>query len=499
MGTPRGFLEYGREPVHARAPLERIGDWSEDHPPYSEATLRQQAGRCMSCAVPYCHVGELLDGAALGCPLHNLVPDWNDLVHRGQWREAIVRLQQTNDFPEFTGRVCPAPCEGSCTVGLGGSPVTIKTIEAEIADRAWDHGWIRPEPPAVRTGRTVAVVGSGPAGLACASQLNRRGHAVTVFERADRAGGLLMYGIPAMKLDKSVVQRRLDVLAAEGISFVTGAEVGLDPSADELLGAFDAVVLCTGSTRARDLSVPGRELAGIHPAMDFLVGATRRLLDGMGGLDGAHGNPLSAAGRDVVVVGGGDTGTDCVATAVRQGARSLVQLEILPRPPDRRAPDNPWPHWPRTLRVDYGQEEAAAVWGADPRRFGVATRRFLGDDDGRVTALETVDVEWLTGGNGRAAPREVAGTERVVSADLVLLAMGFVGPERSLPEQLGCGLGPAGTILVDADTMTTVPGVFAAGDCARGQSLVVWAIQEGRRAARGVDRYLSLGELLRGR
>ena len=517
MGTPRGFLEYGREPAHARPPLERIGDWSEAHPPFSEATLRQQAARCMGCAVPYCHVGELVGGAALGCPLHNLVPDWNDLVSRGQWREALVRLQQTNDFPEFTGRVCPAPCEGSCTVGLNGSPVTIKTIEAEIADRAWEHGWIRAEPPSRRTGRRVAVVGSGPAGLACASQLNRRGHSVTVFERADRAGGLLMYGIPTMKLDKAVVQRRLAVLAAEGISFETGADVGRDPSAEDLLREFDAVVLCTGATRARDLAVPGRDLAGIHPAMDFLVSSTRQLLDGGGatpgpgaghadpGDDGASRDggtsrddrtfrhdvpPISAAGRDVAVIGGGDTGTDCVATAVRQGARSLVQLEILPRPPDVRAADNPWPLWPRTYRVDYGQEEAAALWGADPRHFAVATRSFRGDGAGRVEALEIADVEWVTGPDGRAAPREVVGTERVVPADLVLLAMGFLGPERSLPEQLGCGFRPAGTILTDAKAMTTVPGVFAAGDCARGQSLVVWAIQEGRRAAVGVDRFL---------
>jgi glutamate synthase (NADPH/NADH) small chain len=517
MGTPRGFLEFGREPPHARPPLERIRDWSEAHPPFSEATLRQQASRCMDCGTPYCHVGEMVDGAALGCPLHNLVPDWNDLVSRGQWREAIVRLHRTNDFPEFTGRVCPAPCEGSCTVGLDGSPVTIKAIEAEIADRAWEHGWVRPELPADRSGRRVAIVGSGPAGLACAAQLNRRGHAVTVYERADRVGGLLMYGIPAMKLDKAVVDRRVALLAAEGISFVTGADVGRDPSADDLIREFDAVVLCTGSTRARDLAVPGRELAGIHPAMAFLEGATRQLLDSTTRGDGtatagaaapadgeraaaagasAH---ISAAGRDVVVVGGGDTGTDCVATAIRQGARSLVQLEILPRPPDRRAPDNPWPHWPRVYRVDYGQEEAAALWGADPRRFAVGTRRFLDGGTGRVAGLETVAVEWIPGPDGRSVPRELAGTERGVAGDLVLLAMGFLGPERSLPEQLGCGLGPAGTILTDGSAMTSVPGVFAAGDCARGQSLVVWAIREGRRAALGVDRYLALGEAAEGR
>ena len=490
MGTPRGFLEFGREPGHARPPLERIRDWSDVHPPYSETTLRQQAARCMDCGVPFCHSGELVDGAAMGCPLNNLIPDWNDLVARGRWSEAMVRLQRTNDFPEFTGRVCPAPCEGSCTVGLNGSPVTIKTIEAEIAERAWEHGWIRPEPPPSRTGRRVAVVGSGPAGLACAAQLNRRGHAVTVYERADRPGGLLTYGIPAMKLDKSVVGRRVELLAAEGIAFVTGVEVGRDLPPDTLLAEFDAVVLCTGSTVARDLSIPGRELGGIHPAMDFLRLNTKSLL-GSPQVDGAL---ISAGGRDVAVIGGGDTGTDCVATAVRHGARSLVQLEILARPPDRRAPDNPWPQWPRVYRLDYGQEEAAALWGADPRRYAVATRRFLDDGAGRVAGLEVVDVEWTAGPDGRLAPRELAGSERILAADLVLLALGFLGPERSLPDRLSCELGRGGTILTDAQAMTTVPGLFAAGDCARGQSLVVWAIREGRRAARGADRYLTHGE-----
>jgi len=490
MGTLRGFLEYGREPLHARPPAERIRDWSEAHPPYSEVTLRQQGARCMDCGIPFCHAGALVDGAAVGCPLNNLIPDWNDLVARGRWREAIVSLQRTNDLPEITGRVCPAPCEGSCTVGLDGSPVTIRTIEAEIAERAWEHGWIRPEPPAARTGRRVAVVGSGPAGLACAAELNRRGHAVTVFERADRVGGLLTYGIPPMKLDKAVVERRVEVLAAEGVGFATGVAVGRDVPPSRLLAEFNATVLCTGATVARDLAVPGRDLAGIHPAMDFLRSNTRALLD----RDRPDAGFISARGRDVAVIGGGDTGTDCVATAIRHGARSLVQLEILPRPPDRRAQDNPWPQWPRLYRLDYGQEEAAAVWGADPRRYGVATRRFLGDGTGRVVGLETVEVEWLAGPDGRAAPRELPGTERVVAADLVLLALGFVGPERSLPEQLGCEIGPRGTILVDADAMTTVPGVFAAGDCARGQSLVVWAIREGRVAARGVDRYLAHGD-----
>ena len=490
MGKPTGFLEFGREPLHARPPLERIGDWSDAHPPYDEATLREQGARCMDCAVPFCHTGTMIGGMASGCPVNNLIPEWNDLVYRGQWREALVRLQKTNNFPEFTGRVCPAPCEGSCTVGIGGLPVTIKTIELEIVERGWANGWIRPEPPLTRTGLRVAVVGSGPAGLACAAQLNRAGHDVTVFERADRIGGLLTYGIPNMKLDKGIVERRVGLMAAEGVHFTTGVEAGRDVPADGLLSGFDAVVIATGSTVPRDLPVEGRELAGIHPAMDFLRANTKSLLDS-GHRDGAY---IPAAGRHVVVIGGGDTGTDCVATAIRHGARNVTQLEILDRPPDARAPDNPWPQWPKVYRLDYGQEEAAALWGADPRRYAVSTRRFVGDETGHVAAVETVEVEWAAGPDGRVAPRERPGTERQVRADLVLLALGFVGPERSLPEQLGCRLDAQGTIATGSDRMTSVPGVFAAGDCSRGQSLVVWAIREGREAARAVDLFLMHGE-----
>ena len=490
MGKPTGFLEFGREPLHVRPPLERIGDWSDAHPPYDEATLREQGARCMDCAVPFCHTGTMIGGMASGCPVNNLIPEWNDLVYRGQWREALVRLQKTNNFPEFTGRVCPAPCEGSCTVGIGGLPVTIKTIELEIVERGWANGWIRPEPPLTRTGLRVAVVGSGPAGLACAAQLNRAGHDVTVFERADRIGGLLTYGIPNMKLDKGIVERRVGLMAAEGVHFTTGVEAGRDVPADGLLSGFDAVVIATGSTVPRDLPVEGRELAGIHPAMDFLRASTKSLLDS-GHRDGAY---IPAAGRHVVVIGGGDTGTDCVATAIRHGARSVTQLEILDRPPDVRAPDNPWPQWPKVYRLDYGQEEAAALWGADPRRYAVSTRRFVGDETGHVAAVETVEVEWAAGPDGRVAPRERPGTERQVRADLVLLALGFVGPERSLPEQLGCRLDTRGTIATGSGRMTSVPGVFAAGDCSRGQSLVVWAIREGREAARAVDLFLMHGE-----
>ena len=545
MGRPTGFLEFGREPAHMRPPLERIRDWSDQHPPYDEATLREQGARCMDCAVPFCHTGQLIGGMASGCPVNNLIPEWNDLVYRGLWREAMIRLQKTNNFPEFTGRVCPAPCEGSCTVGISGPPVTIKTIELEIVERAWASGWIRPEPPLARTGRRVAVVGSGPAGLACAAQLNRAGHEVTVFERADRIGGLLTYGIPNMKLDKGIVERRVALMAAEGVRFVTGVDVGGAMPVEALLADHDAIVLATGATVARDLPVEGCGLAGIHPAMEFLAGTTKRLLDarrpgaGSGraptaadarhpeagpdspdarpdpadagpartaaGPDPADARPeladagvdpapVSAAGRRVVVIGGGDTGTDCVATAIRQGARGVTQLEILERPPDSRAPDNPWPQWPKVYRLDYGQEEAAALWGADPRTYRVQTRRFVDDGNGRVAGVETVEVAWTRGPDGRATPRECPGTERIIPADLVLLALGFTGPERSLPERFGCALDARGTIVTDESKMTSVPGVFAAGDCSRGQSLVVWAIREGREAARGVDRYLMHGE-----
>lgn len=486
MGRPTGFLEVARRGQPARPPLERIRDWSEAHPRLSDGELAEQGARCMDCGIPYCHTGALIGGSASGCPINNLIPEWNDLVYRGQWREAAIRLHRTNNFPEFTGRVCPAPCEGSCTVGLNGDPVAIKTIEQEIADRAWEEGWIRPSPPLTRTGRHVAVVGSGPAGLAAADQLNRAGHRVTVYERADRVGGLLTYGIPNMKLDKGVVARRVALLEAEGVAFVTGVTVGSDRSAEQLLRESDAVVLATGATVARDLPVPGRELGGIHLAMSYLRGNTRRLLDGGTVADA----PIDAAGRDVVVIGGGDTGTDCVGTAIRQGARSVRQLEILPRPPDARAADNPWPEWPRVYRLDYGQEEARALWGEDPRRYTSTTRRFLGRNE-RVVGVEVADLAWQPGPDGRLAMREVPGTAQVIPADLVLLALGFTGPETALPTAFECELDARGNVRTGPDRMTTVPGVFAAGDCVRGQSLVVWAIREGRAAAAGVDRYLA--------
>ncbi len=489
MGKPTGFLEFPRELPLVQAPAERVRHWSEFHDHADEVLLRKQGARCMDCGVPFCHTGTLLEGMASGCPINNLIPEWNDLVYRGLWQEALERLHKTNNFPEFTGRVCPAPCEGSCVLGISEPPVTIKNIECAIIDRAFEEGRVHPEPPGQRTGKKVAVVGSGPAGLAAAAQLNRAGHWVTVFERADRVGGLLMYGIPNMKLDKSVVQRRVDLMKAEGVAFVTNCEVGKDYPADKLRREFDAVVLCGGATQARDLPIEGRHLQGIHYAMEFLHANTKSLLDS-GHRDGRY---VSAAGKDVIVIGGGDTGTDCVGTALRHGCRSLVQFEILPRPPEERAPDNPWPQWPKVYKLDYGQEEAAALFGRDPREYLIQTKRFVGDASGRVKELHTVRVEWVRD-NGRLVPREVPGSERAFRAQLVLLAMGFLGPEGQLLDKLGVEKDARSNAKAEHGKFaTSVPGVFAAGDMRRGQSLVVWAINEGRGAARECDRFL-MGE-----
>jgi len=491
MGKPTGFLEFPRELPLAQPPAERVHNWLEFHGHPDEALLRKQGARCMDCGVPFCHTGALLEGMASGCPVNNLIPEWNDLVYRGLWKEAVERLLKTNNFPEFTGRVCPAPCEGSCVLGINEQPVTIKSIECAIIDRAYDEGWIEPRPPAKRTGKKVAVVGSGPAGLACADQLNKVGHRVTVFERADRVGGLLMYGIPNMKLDKRLVQRRIDLMAAEGVQFVTGCEVGKDYPAEKLRQEFHAVVLCGGATRPNDFfaKTEGRHLRGIHFAMEFLHANTKSLLDS----NHADGRYLSARGKDVIVIGGGDTGTDCVGTALRHGCKSLLQLEIVPMPPLQRAPDNPWPQWPKVYKLDYGQEEAQALWGADPRRYAVQTTKFEGDADGHVRAVHTVKVEWVKD-NGRASPRPVPGTEQVLPAQLVLLALGFSGPENQLLDQLGVEKDPRTNAKAEYGKFATnVRGVFAAGDMRRGQSLVVWAINEGRGAAREVDRYL-MGE-----
>ena len=488
MGKPTGFIEYPRSLPVLRPPAERVQDWKEFHGHLPESTLREQGARCMDCAVPFCHTGSAINGAAAGCPLHNLIPDWNHLVYSGQWRDALDLLHQTNNFPEFTGRVCPAPCEGSCVLGIDGDPVNIKSIECAIVDRGFAEGWIFPEPPANRTGQKVAIIGSGPAGLACAAQLNKAGHTVTVWERSDRVGGLLMYGIPNMKLDKSLVQRRVDLLAAEGIEFITDTEVGRNCPADQMVNEFDAIVLCGGATKPRDLPVENRELKRIHFAMEFLHANTRSFLN-----DGhASGDYISAKDKDVVVIGGGDTGTDCVATALRHGCRSLVQLEILAQQPDARALQNPWPQWPRIHRVDYGHEEAIAMAGKDPREFCVMTQKFIGDDAGNVKGIQTSEITWQRNNGGHARPVPTSDKTRTWPADLVLLAMGFLGPPADgLISQLGLTLNARGTIDVDENKMTSRRGVFAAGDIERGQSLVVWAIADGRRAATGVNQYLA--------
>ena len=487
MGKPTGFLEFQRELPKDRTPLERIADWREIHLHQSEADLKKQGARCMDCGIPFCHTGQLVSGMASGCPIHNLIPEWNDLVYRGLWREALDRLHKTNNFPEFTGRVCPAPCEGSCVLGMKEPAVTIKNIEVSIIDHGWANGWVTPEPPKKRTGKKVAVVGSGPAGLSAAAQLNKAGHEVTVFERADRPGGLLMYGIPNMKLDKQeVVLRRIALLEKEGVKFVCNTEVGKNLPAEKLLKDFDAVVLATGATKPRDLPIEGRQLKGIHFAMEFLTANTRNLLDG-----DKPGTNITADGKNVVVIGGGDTGTDCVGTSIRHGCQSIVQVEILPKPPLERAQDNPWPEWPKTLKVDYGQEEAAAKFGADPRIYLTTATKFEGDANGQVKAVHTVQVEWTKNDKGQFIPKNIPGTEKVLPAQLVLLAMGFLGPEQPLLEALNVERDARSNAKADFEKYTTNhPKVFACGDCRRGQSLVVWAFNEGRGAARECDRFL---------
>jgi len=485
MGKPTGFLDFQRDALKHRAPRDRVSDWDEFHLPMPEDKLKEQGARCMDCGIPFCHSGMTLSGMASGCPINNLIPEWNDLVYNGQWREALDRLHKTNNFPEFTGRVCPAPCEGSCVLGIIDPPVTIKTIEQAIIDRGFEEGWVTPQPPAVRTGKKVAVVGSGPAGLACADQLNRAGHTVTVYEREDRIGGLLMYGIPNMKLDKTkVVQRRVDLLKAEGIEFVTQAEVGKNISAQTLYDESDAIVLCGGATNPRDLPVEGRNLKGVHFAMEFLAANTKALLNGVQ-------TTLSALGKDVVVIGGGDTGTDCVGTSLRQRCRSLVQLEILPKPPLERASDNPWPEWPKVYQLDYGQAEASALQGSDPREYSIMTKKMVSDAEGNVQELHIVQIEWGKDENDRFVPKEIAGTEKVLPAQLVLLAMGFLGPEDTVLSDLKVERDERSNAKAEYGKFATnIEGVFAAGDMRRGQSLVVWAINEGRGAARECDRYL---------
>ena len=485
MGKPTGFKEVERHLPPDRAPAKRIGDWQDFHGHAPEEQLRSQASRCMDCGTPFCHTGA---GRAdtrqtVGCPLTNLIPEWNDLVYRGLWHDALHRLHKTNNFPEFTGKVCPAPCESACVLAIIEPAVTIKNTEWAIIERGFEEGWVRPQPPAVRTGKRVAVVGSGPAGLACAEQLNRAGHRVTVYERADRIGGLLMYGIPNMKLEKHLVDRRVQLMAEEGVAFRTGVEVGRNLSGAELRTQSDAVVLCCGATNPRDLPIPGRELDGVHQAMEYLTVNTKWLLDG------EQGRPrIDAAGKDVLVIGGGDTGTDCVGTAMRQGCTSMTQIEIVPEFP----PELPWPEFGRTSTPDYGQEEAAAAFGTEPRRYSVTAESFTGGADGRVQEVHLVDVEW-----SRGRPTPVPGSERAVPAGLVLLSMGFLGPESPLLDELRIDRDDRSNAAAEYGRFTTnVDGVFAAGDVRRGASLVVWAIMEGRGAARECDRYLMGSTLL---
>jgi glutamate synthase (NADPH/NADH) small chain len=471
MGKPTGFIEARRAKQPYRPVEERVRDWRQVMAPWPDDKLRTQASRCMDCGIPFCHQG---------CPLGNLIPDWNDLVYRGLWREAIDRLHATNNFPEFTGTLCPAPCEGACVLGINDDPVTIKAVELTIIDRAFAEHWVKPEPPETETGKKVAVVGSGPAGLAVAQQLRRAGHAVTVFERADRIGGLMRYGIPEFKMEKRVLDRRLEQMRAEGVQFRVKSEVGRNVPVVELRREFDAVVLCGGASEARDLPVPGREARGIHPAMQYLTQRNREVAG-----DVIPGNEaITAKGKHVIIIGGGDTGADCLGSAHRQGAASVHSLEILPQPPATRADGNPWPTWPVIYRVASAHEEGGE------RVYAVSTKRFLTGDQGQVKGIELVKVELKTV-DGRSSFVEIPGSEYQLPADLVLLAMGFVGPEKAgALEQLGVRLTDRGNVWRDANWMTSVPGIFTAGDMQRGQSLIVWAIAEGRAAARGVDQYL---------
>jgi glutamate synthase (NADPH/NADH) small chain len=471
MGKPTGFVEFQREKQPYRPVAERVRDWNQVMLPWPVETLQKQGARCMDCAVPFCHQG---------CPLGNIIPDWNDLVYRDRWREAVDRLHATNNFPEFTGTLCPAPCEGSCVLGINDDPVTIKAIELTIIDRAFEAGWIKPDPPVFRTGKRVAVVGSGPAGLAAAQQLNRAGHWVTVFERADRIGGLLRYGIPEFKMEKWVLDRRLDLLRKEGIRFEVNANVGVNVPVEKLRREFDAILLAGGATLPRDLKVPGRDLRGIHFAMDYLTLQNRRCQGEMIPEE----KFITATGQRVVIIGGGDTGADCLGTVHRQGALSVHQFEILPIPPKERAEDNPWPLWPNILRTSSAHEEGGV------RDYSISTTRFSGDN-GQVERLHAVRVEFVSDGNGRRTMRGIPGSEFEMEVDLVLLAMGFLGPERDgMLSQLGVKLTERGNVGRDEHWMTSVPGVFSAGDMQRGQSLIVWAIAEGRQAARGIDSYL---------
>jgi len=483
MGKTTGFKEYKRETEPYRDVTVRLKDFKEIFSEHNEDHLKIQGARCMDCGVPFCQ-------SADGCPVDNLIPEWNDLVYKGRWKVALSRLHKTNNFPEFTGRVCPAPCEGSCCLGVNEPAVTIKNIENAIVDRGFSEGWVTACHPDTRTGKEVAVIGSGPAGLAAAAQLNCAGHTVTVYEREDRIGGLLMYGIPNMKLEKSLIDRRVDLMKEEGVNFITGTDVGKDMDIAVLQNDFDAILLATGATKARDLPVPGRDLDGVHYAMEFLTENTRSLLDS----NLEDNNYISAKDKHVIVIGGGDTGTDCIGTSLRHGCASVTNFELLNQPPAERADDNPWPTWPLILRTDYGHEEAQSVQGDDPRHYRLLSKNFVDDGNGKVKAISTIEVNWEKDSDGKWQMNEVPGTEKTWQADLVLLAMGFTGPEHYLSDKLNMKLDARSNYdAAYGDYKTNVEGVYAAGDCRRGQSLVVWGINEGRGAAHAIDKYLNNG------
>ena len=488
MGKPTGFLEFDRKEAVHKEPLERIRDFQEFKKPLSLKEQQKQGARCMECGVPFCQSGMMIAGMASGCPLHNLVPETNDLVYRGKWKQAYDRLAKTHSFPEFTSRVCPALCEAACTCNINGEPVATKENERAIIEKAWEEGWVTPQKIPVRTGKKVAVIGSGPSGLAVAQELNRRGHEVTVFERRDRIGGLLRYGIPNMKLDKSVIDRRVKLMEAEGVVFQTGVDVGKDRKASQIRKEFDRVVLACGASNPRDISVPGREAGNIYFAVDFLTSVTKSLLDS----NFEDKQYISPKGKDVLVIGGGDTGNDCVGTAIRLGAKSVTQLEMMPEPPKERTLQNPWPEWPRVLKTDYGQEEAIAVFGKDPRIYQTTVTEFIKDEKGNVKKAKIVKLApEKDEKTGRMNMVPVEGTEEERPAQLVLIAAGFLGSQKYVTDAFGTDLNPRTNVLTKPEEYeTSVPGVFVAGDMHRGQSLVVWAIAEGRKAAEAVDRSL---------
>lgn len=486
MGKPTGFMEYKREKTKEQPTLERVSNWKEYASRLSDASLQTQGARCMDCGTPFCHMGVEIRGTAAGCPINNVIPEWNDLVYKGQWKEALDRLHMTNNFPEFTGRVCPAPCEGSCTLAITDPAVAIKSIERTIIDKGFENGWVVPRIPRHRTGWKVAVIGSGPAGLAAADELNQLGHNVTVFERADRPGGLLMYGIPNMKLEKEVIERRVNLLALEGIEFKCSINIGVDIPIEELRSQYDAVILCIGAQKQRLLHMEGADAEGIHLAMDYLTNVTKSLLDS----NFEDGKALNVEGKDVIVIGGGDTGADCVATAIRQNCKSVYQFGKHPTLPVSRTEENPWPKDPNVFTLDYAYAEVNDVKGYDPREYCIQTQKIVKDENGHIKELHTIQMEKILGEDGFHYFKELPGTERVWPAQYVFVAIGFEGVEKSLPEQFGVDVANNRIRASVKDFETNIPGIFAAGDARRGQSLVVWAIKEGRSVAASVHYYL---------